>query len=451
MELKGKNVLVIGLAKSGIAAAIELFRLGALVTATDIKTKNQFKDIEKLKPFVKEIVLGKHPLRLLENCDLIVVSPGVPNEIDLLKEARNKSIPIISELELGFWFTKAPIIAITGTNGKTTTTTLVGEILKNSGKNIVVAGNIGMPFVKEIEHDDSRDYIVLEVSSFQLDNIMNFKPRISVILNISEDHLNWHNTFENYVRAKSKIFKNQEKEDYTVVNADDPMVLALAEKSKGNLIYFSTKKELPYGVFVKNNVIVIKQNGNILPILEVNDLRLKGKHNLENALAAVAISWIVGVNLNNLAETLKEFPGVEHRLEYVTTINGIHYINDSKGTNPEAAMKAIESVEGSVILIAGGYNKNTVFDNFVRAFGNKVKHLILMGDTAIEIQNAAKKQGFDKITIVDSMEQAVYEAAKFAKPGYTVLLSPACASWDMFESFEERGHIFKEVVYSLKQ
>ncbi|MDN5313106.1 MAG: UDP-N-acetylmuramoylalanine--D-glutamate ligase [Thermoanaerobacteraceae bacterium] len=450
MDVRGKNVLIIGLARSGIAAAIELKKMGAKVTGNDAKPREDLKDIGLLESLGINLVCGGHPLKLLEDCDLVVVSPGVPNDLAILEEARKRDISVISELELGYWFAKATIIAVTGTNGKTTTTTLIGEILKNDGRNIAVAGNIGIPLVREIDEYGQKDYLVVEVSSFQLENIVHFKPKISVILNITEDHLNRHKTFENYIEAKARVMENQDEGDYTVLNFDDPIVSSLAKRAKSKVVFFSRQKELERGIFVKNGVIVIKENGNMYPILKTKELGIKGSHNLENALAAVSVAWITRVNLNNLAETLKDFHGVEHRLEFVATIDGVKYINDSKGTNPDAAQKAIEAVEEPIVLIAGGYDKKSDFTGFVKSFEGKVKKVILIGATADAIEKTARENGFFNTQRARSMQEAVDLASESAQPGDVVLLSPACASWDMFENFEERGRIFKEAVHSLK-
>ncbi|HHY42375.1 MAG TPA: UDP-N-acetylmuramoyl-L-alanine--D-glutamate ligase [Thermoanaerobacterales bacterium] len=450
MELKGKNVLILGLARSGVAAAEELTNLGAKVTASDLKAREKLKDADSLESMGVKLVLGEHPVELLNGCDLVVLSPGVPSDLEIFYEARKRDIPIISELELGFWFAKAPIIAVTGTNGKTTTTTLIGEILKNDGKNITLAGNIGIPLIREVEKADSKDYLVVEVSSFQLENIMHFKPKISVILNITEDHLNRHKTFENYIEAKARIFENQTEEDYTVLNYDDPVVKSFVKRIKAKIIFFSQKEELPRGIYVKNGVIVIRENGKMYPLLKADELGIKGTHNLENALAAASVAWICRTNLNNMAETLKHFHGVEHRLEFVTEIGKVKFFNDSKATNPDSAKKSIEALKEPIVLIAGGYDKKSDFTSFVKAFNGRVKKLILIGDTADIIEETAKKHGFNNVEKTSSLQQAVRLAFDAAKPGDAVLLSPACASWDMFENFEERGRIFKETVFSLK-
>jgi len=450
VNLKGKNVLILGLARSGVAAAEELFNLGAKVVASDIKSRSELKDIDILETKGVKLVFGEHPLNLLNDCDLIVISPGVPSDIKILDEARKRDIPIISELELGFWFAKAPIIAVTGTNGKTTTTTLIGEILKNEGKNITLAGNIGIPLIREVEKAEGKDYLVVEVSSFQLENIMHFRPKISVLLNITEDHLNRHKTFENYIEAKARIFENQTEEDYAVLNFDDPIAKSFVKRIKAKVIFFSKKDELPRGIYVKNGVIVIRENGKIYPLLKAEELGIRGDHNLENALAATCVAWICRINLNNLAETLKDFHGVEHRLEFVAEIGKVKFINDSKATNPDSAQKAIEAIKEPIVLIAGGYDKKSDYTNFVKSFNGKVKKLILIGETANAIEEAARKYGFFDIKKTNTLQNAIKLAYNAAKPGDVVLLSPACASWDMFESFEERGRIFKETVYSLK-
>lgn len=444
------NMLILGLARSGVAAAIELSNLGSKVVASDIKPIEELKDAAILKSSGVKLVCGGHPLTLLNECDLIVLSPGIPDDLQILHEARCRNIPVISELELGFRFARAPIIAITGTNGKTTTTTLIGEILRNGGKNITLAGNIGIPLVKEVEKAGKKDYFTVEASSFQLKNIMYFKPKISVILNISEDHLDYHKTFENYIEAKARILENQTESDYTVLNYDDIKVRSLISGIKSKIFFFSRKEEVPRGVYVKNGVVVIRENGKIYPILKAGELSIKGCHNLENAMAAACVAWICRINLNNMAETLKGFPGIEHRLEFVADISGVEFINDSKATNPDAAQKALKAFKKPIVLIAGGYDKKNDYRNFIKAFKGRVKRLILTGDTALDIENAAIECGFLDVVKANSLQKAVKLAYSIAVPGDIVLLSPACASWDMFESFEERGRIFKEAVCSLK-
>lgn len=451
MDFKNKYVLILGLARSGSAAAIKLSNLGAHVTISDIKPRETFKNADALELKGIKLVFEGHPLTLLDNCDLLVLSPGIPSDIEIVTEAKKRNIPVISELELGYWFAASPIIAITGTNGKTTTTTLIGEILKNDGKRVTVAGNIGIPLVSEVEKTLENDYLVVEVSSFQLENILYFKPKISIILNITEDHLNRHKTFENYVNIKARIFENQTEEDYTILNYDDAVVRELARYAKSDVWFFSRKDVVRQGACIENDMIVIKNKGKTYPIAKVDEIGIKGSHNLENALAAACSTYLANSKVSSIAKTLKSFRGIEHRLEFVAEINGIKFINDSKATNPDAAQKAIEAVDGPIILIAGGYDKKSDYTDFVKSFDGKVKKLILIGETADVIENAAIKQGFLNVEKVNSLKEAVMCGYRAASCEDTVLLSPACASWDMFANFEERGRLFKEAVNSLKK
>lgn len=451
MDFKNKYVLILGLARSGSAAAIKLSNLGAHVTISDIKPRETFKNADALELKGIKLVFEGHPLTLLDNCDLLVLSPGIPSDIKIVTEAKKRNIPVISELELGYWFAASPIIAITGTNGKTTTTTLIGEILKNDGKRVAVAGNIGTPLVSEVEKTLENDYLVVEVSSFQLENILYFKPKISIILNITEDHLNRHKTFENYVNIKARIFENQTEEDYTILNYDDAVVRELARYAKSDVWFFSRKDVVRQGACIENDMIVIKNKGKTYPIAKVDEIGIKGSHNLENALAAACSTYLANTKVSSIAKTLKSFRGIEHRLEFVAEINGIKFINDSKATNPDAAQKAIEAVDGPIILIAGGYDKKSDYTDFVKSFDGKVKKLILIGETADAIENAAIKQGFLNVEKVNSLKEAVMCGYRAASCEDTVLLSPACASWDMFANFEERGRLFKEAVNSLKK
>ncbi len=451
MDFKNKYVLILGLARSGSAAAIKLSNLGAYVTISDIKPRETFENADALESKGIKLVFEGHPLTLLDNCDLLVLSPGIPSDIKIVTEAKKRNIPVISELELGYWFAASPIIAITGTNGKTTTTTLIGEILKNDGKRVAVAGNIGTPLVSEVEKTLENDYLVVEVSSFQLENILYFKPKISIILNITEDHLNRHKTFENYVNIKARIFENQTEEDYTILNYDDAVVRELARYAKSDVWFFSRKDVVRQGACIENDMIVIKNKGKTYPIAKVDEIGIKGSHNLENALAAACSTYLANTKVSSIAKTLKSFRGIEHRLEFVAEINGIKFINDSKATNPDAAQKAIEAVDGPIILIAGGYDKKSDYTDFVKSFDGKVKKLILIGETADAIENAAIKQGFLNVEKVNSLKEAVMCGYRAASCEDTVLLSPACASWDMFANFEERGRLFKEAVNSLKK
>ncbi|HHU69889.1 MAG TPA: UDP-N-acetylmuramoyl-L-alanine--D-glutamate ligase [Thermoanaerobacterales bacterium] len=453
-HLENKKILVLGMARSGVASAMFLKNRGAHVVVNDKKSKSEvLQMVETLESKGIKTIVGGHPFELLDEVDFIVKSPGIPGDIPILIRAEELHIPIISEIELGYLFSRAQIIAVTGTNGKTTTTTLISEIFKNDDREVSAAGNIGMPLIQVAERISMSGFLVVEVSSFQLEHIYKFKPKISVILNITQDHLNIHKTFENYIKAKMRIFENQDENDFTILNADDEIMSSFASKTRGKVIFFSRKKELDYGVFIKNNVIVIKDENNIFPICNINELGIKGNHNIENVLAAVCVGWKSNVNLSNMVYTLKKFQGVEHRLELVDMIQGVRFINDSKGTNPDAAVKALEAVSEPIILIAGGMDKGTDFKEFVSYFDGKVKALIVMGETADKIMNTALDSGFDSnyIIKVSKMEDAVAESFRFSSEGDCVLLSPACASWDMYESFEERGRIFKECVKLLRR
>ncbi|RBP45554.1 UDP-N-acetylmuramoyl-L-alanine--D-glutamate ligase [Garciella nitratireducens] len=453
MIIKSKHFLVIGTAMSGIAVTRFLLSKDAYVILTDVKSKEKLNkeilEFEK-RPNFRGIYGTQPPLSILEKIDYIIASPGVPFNIPIIQKAKKQNIEILSEIELAYRLSNTPIIAITGTNGKTTTTILVGEIFKKSKKKSYVVGNIGIPMISKIEEADENGYFIAEVSSFQLEGTKYFKPHISVILNITPDHLNRHETMENYIYEKSKIFLNQNYEDITILNADDPITFSLREKTKGKVVLFSSSSLLEEGVFIENNEIVIKNNMNKIKVCSISDIKMLGKHNLENALAAVAVAYHAQIPVNNIKKILQTFKGVNHRIEVVDIIDGIEFINDSKGTNPEASIRAIEAMKKPIVLIAGGMDKGTDFSNFVGSFKGKVRHLIVLGETADIISKTAKEQGFFNITKVEDLSSAVITSFEKAHPGDVVLLSPACASWDMFRSFEERGDLFKNIVKSLR-
>lgn len=451
-DIKNKKILVVGMARSGLATVEVLCRQGAYVLCQDSKLKEEMdaEIVEKLDSMNVKYLFGEKPEEL--DFDLIVVSPGVPLYIDLLKEAKEKGIKIIGELELAYQLSSANFISITGTNGKTTTTTLVGEIFKKAGVDSSVGGNIGIPVILKAADAKKDSWLIVETSSFQAESIDEFHPRVSALLNLGPDHLDRHKTFEKYSAAKARIFENQKKEDYAVVNADDDMVMKFAPGIKATVVPFSRKRELDFGSFVTGGNIVIKNEAEeLLKICKEEDLKIPGTHNLENALAAVAISYFAGIEPAVIQSALKAFAGVEHRIEPCGEIDGIKYFNDSKGTNPDAVIKAIQAMKSDIVLIAGGYDKGADYTEFVEAFGDKVKHVILMGKTAVKIKNACQKIGFDNTIIVKDMEDCVREATRLAVAGNTVLLSPACASWDMYNSFEERGRHFKECVRKMEK
>ncbi len=452
MDLKDKNVLVLGLGISGVSTVKALDKLGANMVISDTKSQEELKDyIDEIKDIDVKYVLGTNKV-LLEDIDLIVKSPGVPLDLQIIKEAKTKDIEVITDLELAYRINpNRNIIAITGTNGKTTTATLTGEYFKKAGYNTYVMGNIGVGVLWNMINSRDDDIFVIEASSFQLENTYEFKPKISLILNITPDHLNWHKTFKNYVNAKKKIFKNQGKDEYTVLNYDDPLLRDMKDEIKSNLIWFSVDKELSKGIYIEDGYIVIDDGNEIKKVVKTEEIKILGKHNLENALASVAVGWIMGLDIDIIRDVLKTFPGVEHRIEYVDTIDGVKFYNDSKGTNSDASIKAIEAVSSPIILIAGGMDKGTEFDDFILSFNGKVKALVLLGETKEKIKETAYKYGFEKVYLVKDMEEAVRKSFQLANRGDNILLSPACASWDMYHSFEARGEHFKGIVSSLKE
>lgn len=452
MDLKNKNVLLVGLAKTGVSTIKKLNKLGANIIVNDIKSK------DKLEGIIEEIdnldnieyVLGHH-LENIENIDLTIVSPGVPLDLPFIEKLKSAGIKIIGEVELAYKLSKNPIfIGITGTNGKTTTTSLVGEMFKKANKDTYIVGNIGNPVIDTVDLTNESSYLVTELSSFQLESIEDFKPKVSTIINITEDHLNRHHTMENYIHAKAEIFKNQDKTDFSILNYDDPIVRELAKNNNANVLYFSIKEEVKQGAYLdKNNNIVIKMDDKETVLMNKNELSLPGNHNLENAMSAILMAYVLNIDINVIIETLKTFKGVEHRLEFVTNKDGIMFVNDSKGTNPDSTIKAITSYEKPIVLIAGGYEKQSDFTEMIKYATKNVKALVLLGQTADKIAAAAKDHGITNISRVENMEEAVKKAYEIAESGDVVLLSPACASWDMYPNFEARGLDFKENIYKL--
>ena len=451
-SLKGKNILVVGFGRSGIAAIDALSNCGAELSLQDSKKEEDI--LEENKVFLNEknvtCYFGKAPENMA-SFDLVVLSPGVPLDVSFVKEAADAGVEIIGELELAYRCGLGKYIAITGTNGKTTTTTLVGEIVKNAGMDTRVVGNIGSPVITEAVKATEDTWFVTEASSFQLETTETFQPVVSAILNLTPDHMDRHKTMENYGKAKAMIAANQTNDQYMVVNFDDKECLKLAKSTNAKVVPFSRLETLKFGSFVKDDkIVVVNEDEKLVEVCGVDELKIPGGHNLENALAAVAISYFAGIGVDVIADTLRTFDGVEHRLEFVKEVNGIRFVNDSKGTNTDAAIKAIEAMSTPIVLIAGGYDKNASFDEFVDSFGDKVKYVVLLGKTAGKIKAAAEKKNFKNTIIVKDMKACVDEAYRLAETGDTVLLSPACASWDMYNSFEERGRDFKNCVEGLK-
>lgn len=452
MNLKDKNILILGLGISGVSTVKALNKLGANIYISDMKEEKDLKKyLDDIRNIDVKLYLGTNDVPL-ENIDLIIKSPGIPLTLDIINKADKKGIEVITDLELAYRISpNSNFIAITGTNGKTTTTTLTGEYFKKAGFNTYVAGNIGVGLLWDLVNSKEEDIFVIEASSFQLESTKEFNPKISLVLNITPDHLNWHNTLDNYINAKKKIFQNQGESGYTVLNYDDLSVRKMKDEINSNIIWFSVDSRLSNGIFVEGEYVVIKDGEKIERIVKTHEIALPGKHNLENALASIAIGWIMGVDIRTMESVLKTFPGVEHRIEYVDILDGVRFYNDSKGTNSDASIKAIEAINNPIVLIAGGMDKGTDFDDFILSFSGKVKALVLLGETKDKIKDTAIKYGFKDIFLVENMKEAVKTSFSLANEGDNVLLSPACASWDMYPSFEKRGDDFKESVFSLRE
>ena len=446
MDLANKNILVIGAARSGIAAAKIARELGANVTLSDSNT-----ELDVAIDGV-EVKLGKQTDELLRGVDLIIVSPAVPIKIPVLKSAIAQDIKIISEVELAFDLAKSPICAVTGTNGKTTTVTLLGLLLKEKFSRVGVGGNIGVPLSEVALEVGEGSYIAAEISSYQMEATKNFHPHISAILNVTPDHLKRHGSMEVYRLMKERIFAQQTAEDFLVLNFDDELTRDMIHRANCRVIYFSRAVELAEGAFVKNNSLVIKFGGETHELCTVDKLGIKGWHNVENALAASMIAYLAGVEVEKISRVLKTFHGVEHRIEFVRELDGVKYFNDSKATNTDSAIKALETFAGHIILIAGGDDKGTDLTDFLKLVNERVDRLILIGDAAARFKSCAIESGYPADKILEagySMDFAVDLAEDISQPGQIVLLSPACASFDMYSDFEERGRDFKRIVGEL--
>ena len=450
MELRGKRVLVVGLGKSGVASALFLKLRGARVTVSDTKTEDELRaEIPVLLDHGITVETGEHGERTFHGQDLIVVSPGVSVDALPIVQARTSGEPIIGEIELAAQFLPGRIVAITGSNGKTTTTTLTGEILTAGGLPTLVGGNIGTPAISLVERAKPDHIIVLEVSSFQLETIQTFRPKMAVILNITPDHLDRHRTFAAYAGAKARIFENQQADDFAVLNADDPNCVALAEGIRAHICWISRKKEVQQGASVQDGRIGFRDAGGKREIMLVSEIPLKGAHNLENVLAAICAGALMGVKPEHIRRAVQQFKAVEHRLEYVATIRGVDYYNDSKATNVDATIKALESFPANIHLILGGKDKGsdyTVLNDLLR---ERVKRVYTIGAAAEKIESHIK--GAAEIVPAETLDDAVHRAAAVAQAGDVVLLAPACASFDQFDNYEHRGRVFKEVVHTLAE
>ena len=446
--LRGKRVLVVGLAKTGISTARFLKQQGAIVTATDILPASRIKGIDALHNTGVEVETGRHSLKHFLNADLIVVSPGISPDIEPLREARGKGIEIISEIELAFNFIEEPIVAIAGTNGKTTTTTLIGKVLGDAGKRVFVGGNIGLPLIEYVMADKKANYLVAEVSSFQLEGIRRFRPHIAILLNITEDHLDRYASFDEYIVAKLRLFENMDKGDFAIINIDDPTIKSRISnlKSQISILPFSSSTVLKQGIYYRNRRIIYAVEG-VEECYATGGFKLKGIHNMENIMAAIAAARICGVPKDKILKSIEEFNGLPHRMEFVKEINGVAYYNDSKGTNIGALQKSLVGMNSPVILIAGGKDKGGDYRVLKDLVRKKVKLLILLGEAKDKMKDAIGD--CTETRLVESLSEAVNVAVKRAATGDVVLLSPACSSFDMFKNYEERGELFRREVMGL--
>jgi UDP-N-acetylmuramoylalanine--D-glutamate ligase len=447
MELNGKRALVVGLGKSGVASALFMKAHGARVTVSDTKSGDELRnEIPVLLDHGITVETGGHGDRTFRGQDLIVVSPGVPVDAPPLVQARSLGETVIGEIELAAQFLPGPIVAITGSNGKTTTTTLTGEILTASDFSTLVGGNIGTPAISLAERAKPETVIVLEISSFQLETIQTFRPKIAVVLNVTPDHLDRHRTFEIYTDAKARIFDNQQGSDFAVLNADDPTCVAMGARTRAQVFWFSRQKEVQQGAWVRDGKIVFRDSKGQREILQVSEIPLKGAHNLENVLAAVCASVLMGCAPEKVRQAVSAFKAVEHRLEFVATIDGVDYYNDSKATNVDATIKALESFPANIHLILGGKDKGsdyTVLNDLIR---QRVKRIYTIGAAANKIESQLKGA---EVVHAETLENAIRKAHGAAQSGDIVLLAPACASFDQFKSYEHRGRLFKEMVGGL--
>jgi UDP-N-acetylmuramoylalanine--D-glutamate ligase len=452
MELNNKRVLVVGLGKSGVASALFMKAHGARVTVSDTKSGDELRnEIPALLDHGITVETGGHGERTFRGQDLIVVSPGVPVDAPPLVQARSAGESVIGEIELAAQFLPGPIVAITGSNGKTTTTTLAGEIMTAAGFSTLVGGNIGTPAISLAERAQPETIIVLEVSSFQLETIQTFRPKVAVVLNVTPDHLDRHRTLDVYVNAKARIFENQQPSDFAVLNADDPTCVTMAARTRAQVFWFSRQKEVQQGAWVQDGNILFRDRTGQKEILQVSEIPLKGAHNLENVLAAVCAGALMGCAPEKIRQAVQDFKAVEHRLEFVATINGVDYYNDSKATNVDATIKALESFPANIHLILGGKDKGsdyTVLNDLLR---QRVKCVYTIGAAAakIESQILSSKNGGPEVVHAETLENAIRKAHASAMPGDVVLLAPACASFDQFTSYEHRGKVFKQTVQSL--
>lgn len=447
MEYNGKKALVCGMARSGIAAAKLLNRLGARVTLQDMKKREEISaDVLALEGEGIVLYTGANPDEIACAQDLIVLSPGIPCDLPFIAAAEKAGIEVISEVELAYRLTPCPITAITGTNGKTTTTTLTGEIMKTAYSGTAVVGNIGIPYSEEVERLTEKDWVVAEISSFQMEKAKEFHPHISAVLNITPDHLNRHKTMDVYIAMKERVFAKQTAEDFCILNHGDETCRKMADKTAAKVFFFDSSETLAEGIYLDGDAIEVRWGAINETLIHVDELQILGVHNYENVMAAAAMGICAGIALDTIRAVLKGFAGVAHRIEYVATVDGVDYYNDSKGTNVDASIRAVLAMKKPIVLIGGGYDKGSSFDEWTKLFPGRVKHLVLIGVTAPKVRASAEKFGFTAISDCETFAEAVDLCREKAEDGDCVLLSPACASWGMFDNYEQRGDMFKEQV-----
>jgi len=451
MDLTNKKVLVFGSGISGIAAANLLKSVGAkpiIYDGNDKKSKEeiiaQLQDGKDVK-----VILGTLKDEEIDKLELVILSPGVPNDLPIVDKFRKKGITVWGEIELAYAYARGNTIAITGTNGKTTTTALTGKILDDYFKSVFVVGNIGTAYTSVAQKTNDETWTVAEVSSFQLETIENFRPNISAILNISEDHLNRHHTMAEYIRVKEMIALNQSHKDITILNHEDEILRMYAQRLQTKVVFFSSASKLSKGAYLDDGNIILKTTDKEFVIARIADLKILGTHNYENIMVAATIAYYAGVPIESIKKSILAFKAVEHRIEYVMDVAGVDYYNDSKGTNPDAASKAVQAMNRPTLLIGGGYDKQAEYGEWIRTFGDKVKYLVLIGQTREKIEKEAHRNGFMNTILADSLEEAVCICAERAVAGDAVLLSPACASWGQFDNYEQRGEMFKKYVANI--
>lgn len=457
MDFTGKNVLVFGSGVSGIGAAGLLSKMGACPIIYDGNTAVKKENILQKTGggYIPEIYIGKLPAQVEDRLDLVVLSPGVPTDLPLVREFYSRGIPVWGEVELAYQVSPSrQVLAVTGTNGKTTTTALLGKIFSDYEDSVFVVGNIGTSYTSAALSMKEESVTVAEISSFQLETIDTFAPKVSAILNITEDHLDRHHTMEAYIQVKESITRNQAGQDVCVLNYEDSILREFGKQMVPRCVYFSSARELPLGIFIREKSdgrwIVWKDGDGEVLVAELGSLNLLGQHNYENVMAAVAMAYSAGVPMEQIRQSICAFQAVAHRIEYVAEKNGVAYYNDSKGTNPDAAIRGIQAMNRPTWLIAGGYDKGADYREWIRSFGGKVRCLVLIGQTREKIAAAAREEGFADIRMAENLKEAVSICAEMSKPGEAVLLSPACASWGQFDNYEQRGDMFKEYVHKLE-